>query len=80
MLVLRWNQRAHYWFLGRPKGHIRGTKGQVPFGKGLVRTLLPTYAQSSPLYLLSTLRYMINYNRPSAAFLCGKLGRAWEQG
>ena len=21
MLVLRWNQRAHYWFLGRPKGH-----------------------------------------------------------
>ena len=27
MLVLRWNQRAHYWFLGRPKGHIRGPKG-----------------------------------------------------
>ena len=27
MLVLRWNQRAHYWFLGRPKGHIRAPKG-----------------------------------------------------
>ena len=41
MLVLRWNQRAHYWFLGRPKGHIRGPppppKGTVPFGKGLAQ-------------------------------------------
>ena len=31
------SQRAHYWFWGRPKGHIRGT---VPFGIGLARTLL----------------------------------------
>jgi len=30
MLVLRWNQRAHYWFLGRPKGHIRA---QCPLEK-----------------------------------------------
>ena len=34
MLVLRWNQRAHYWFLGRPKGHIRGTKGHIRGTKG----------------------------------------------
>ena len=37
-LVLKicwWSQRAHYWFWGRPKGHIRGT---VPFGKGLPNT------------------------------------------
>ena len=40
MLVLRWNQRAHYWFLGRPKGHIRAPKGTVPFGNGLARTLV----------------------------------------
>ena len=33
MLVLRWNQRAHYWFLGRPKGHIRGTKGHSALWK-----------------------------------------------
>ena len=29
-LVLKicwWSQRAHYWFWGRPKGHIRGPKG-----------------------------------------------------
>ena len=33
MLVLRWNQRAHYWFWGRPKGHIRGTKGHSALWK-----------------------------------------------
>ena len=33
MLVLRWNQRAHYWFLGRPKGHIRGPKGHSALWK-----------------------------------------------
>ena len=39
MLVLRWNQRAHYWFWGRPKGHIsRGPKGHS--GKGQARTLI----------------------------------------
>ena len=39
MLVLRWNQRAHYWFWGRPKGHIsKGLKGHS--GKGQVRTLI----------------------------------------
>ena len=27
MLVLRWSQRAYYWFWGRPKGHIRAPKG-----------------------------------------------------
>jgi len=26
MLVLRWNQRAHYWFCSKPKGHIMGPK------------------------------------------------------
>ena len=33
MLVLRWSQRAHYWFLGRPKGHIRGPKGHSALWK-----------------------------------------------
>ena len=33
MLVLRWNQRAHYWFWGRPKGHIRGPKGHSALWK-----------------------------------------------
>ena len=33
MLVLRWNQRAHYWLLGRPKGHIRGPKGHSALWK-----------------------------------------------
>ena len=33
MLVLRWNQRAHCWFWGRPKGHIRGTKGHSALWK-----------------------------------------------
>ena len=25
--------KAHYWFLGRPKGHIRGTKGHSALWK-----------------------------------------------
>ena len=33
MLVLRRRQRAHYWFLGRPKGHIRGPKGHSALWK-----------------------------------------------
>ena len=41
MLVLRWSQRAHCFFCGRPKGHVRAPppKGTVPFGEGLARTL-----------------------------------------
>ena len=35
MLVLRWSQRAHCFFCGRHKEHIRVPKGTVPFGKGL---------------------------------------------
>ena len=35
MLVLRWNQRAHYWIWGRPKGHIiiRNPKGHTALWK-----------------------------------------------
>ena len=37
MLVLRWNQRAHCFFCGRPKeapkGTLEASKGTVPFGK-----------------------------------------------
>ena len=33
MLVLRWNQRAYYWFLSRPKGHIRVPKGHSALWK-----------------------------------------------
>ena len=33
MLVLRWSQRAHCWFLGRPKGHIRVSKGHSALWK-----------------------------------------------
>ena len=41
MLVLRWSQRAHCFFCGRPKGHVRAPppQGTVPFGEGLARTL-----------------------------------------
>ena len=38
MLVLRWSQRAHCWFWGRPKGQLGAPKGTVPFGKGLAKT------------------------------------------
>ena len=33
MLVLRWSQRAHCWFWGRPKGHIRAPKGHSALWK-----------------------------------------------
>ena len=32
-LVLRWSQRAHCWFWGRPKGHIRAPKGHSALWK-----------------------------------------------
>ena len=31
---MRWNQRAHYCSLDRPKGHIRGPKGHIRGPKG----------------------------------------------
>ena len=76
MLVLRWNQRAHYWFLGRPKGHIRGTKGTVPFGKGLARTLVATMLKicsfssprSSLLHLDCDIRGGMDLHRQYAGF------------
>ena len=33
MLVLRWSQRAHCFFCGRPKEHIRAPKGHSAFWK-----------------------------------------------
>ena len=32
-LVLRWSQRAHCWFWGGAKGHIRGPKGHSALWK-----------------------------------------------
>ena len=41
------NQRAHYWFWGRPKGHIEAPKGTVTFGIGLARTLVTNLQRTS---------------------------------
>ena len=41
MLVLRWNQREHCFFCGRPKGHSA-------LWKSLARTLVATVASSCP--------------------------------
>ena len=43
MLVLRWSQRAHYWFWVRPKGHIRAPKGHRALWKRPSENLAGSY-------------------------------------